>query len=74
MTRSAPQPYSVIIQWSDEDNAFVVTVPDLPGCMAHGDSPQEAAAEAQVAVGLWLQVARERGQRIPPPRRHLVAV
>jgi predicted RNase H-like HicB family nuclease len=60
--------YEVIIYWSDEDGAFVAEVPELAGCMAHGDSPERALAEAQEAIGLWLDTAREFGDPIPIPK------
>lgn len=60
--------YEVIIYWSEEDRAFVAEVPELPGCMAHGDTHEDALANAQEAVQLWLQVAREKGDPIPSPK------
>jgi len=60
--------YEVIIYWSNEDNAFVADVPELPGCMAHGPTQQSALEHAQEAVALWLETAKEFGQAIPEPR------
>ena len=60
--------YEVIIYWSDEDQAFVAEVPELPGCAAHGDSPESALTEAQEAITLWLQTAEEFGDAIPAPK------
>jgi predicted RNase H-like HicB family nuclease len=57
--------YETIIYWSDEDQSFIADVPELPGCMAHGDSPNEALANAQEAMQLWLDTAREFGDPIP---------
>ena len=34
--------YEIIIYWSNEDNAFVAEVPELPGCIAHGETPEKA--------------------------------
>ena len=67
--------YELIVFWSAEDAAFVVDVPELPGCMAHGETPHEAVANAQEAIALWLEVAREDGRPIPEPkgRRLLLA-
>lgn len=74
MTRVPPATrYPMVIEWSPDDDAFVVTVPDLEGCMAHGDTPQEAAKQAQVAIGLWLRTAAEFGRPIPPADWHLVS-
>ena len=60
--------YEVIIFWSAEDEAFVAEVPELPGCMAHGDSYESALAEAQQAIALWIETAREFGDPIPQPK------
>ena len=64
--------YELRIYWSADDNAFLAEVPDLPGCMTHGDTPAAAAAAAQEAIGLWIDTARELGRDVPPPRRHRV--
>ncbi|MFN0006674.1 MAG: type II toxin-antitoxin system HicB family antitoxin [Planctomycetota bacterium] len=61
--------YEIDVFWSDEDQAFLAEVPDLPGCMAHGDTHEEALAEIQVAIGHWLDLLREDGQPVPEPRR-----
>lgn len=60
--------YEIIIFWSDEDEAFVADVPELPGCMAHGSSYEEALSNAQEAIALWLNTAREFGDPIPVPK------
>jgi predicted RNase H-like HicB family nuclease len=60
--------YEIIIFWSEEDEAFVADVPELPGCMAHGSSYEEALANAQEAIELWLNTAREFGDQIPVPK------
>ncbi len=60
--------YEVDIYWDQEDELFIAEVPELAGCMAHGDSPASALASAQDAIGLWLDTARELGREIPEPR------
>jgi len=60
--------YEIIIYWSDEDQVFIAEVPELPGCAAHGDSPETALARAQDAITLWLDTAREFGDPIPSPK------
>lgn len=60
--------YEVIIYWSAEDGAFVAEVPELPGCMAHGATQQEALANAKQAQQLWLAAAKEFGDPIPEPK------
>jgi predicted RNase H-like HicB family nuclease len=65
--------YETIIYWSEEDQSFIADVPELAGCMAHGASPDEALANAQEAMELWLDTAREFGDPIPEPKgRRLV--
>ena len=60
--------YEVVISWSEEDEVFVAEVPELAGCLAHGATPEAALAEAQNAIALWLEVARELGESIPEPK------
>ena len=60
--------YELIVYWSAEDEAFVVDVPELPGCMAHGATPAEAVASAQEAIALWLEAARDLGRPVPEPK------
>ncbi len=60
--------YEVIIYWSATDNAFVAEVPELAGCMAHGQTYESALAEAQEAIGLWVDTAKEFGDPIPEPK------
>jgi len=65
--------YETIIYWSEEDQSFIADVPELPGCMAHGATPDEALKNAQEAMQLWLDTAREFGDPIPEPKgRRLV--
>ncbi len=59
--------YETIINWSDEDEAFIAEVPELPGCMAHGDTRQVALSRVSDAIKLWLNTAREHGDAIPEP-------
>jgi predicted RNase H-like HicB family nuclease len=60
--------YEIIIYWSNEDQVFVAEVPELPGCMAHGNTPEAALAHANEAIQLWIATAREFGDPIPEPR------
>jgi predicted RNase H-like HicB family nuclease len=64
--------YEVIIYWSREDEAFIVEVPELPGCMADGATYQEALANAEVIIQEWIETARELGRPIPEPKGRLV--
>jgi predicted RNase H-like HicB family nuclease len=60
--------YEIIIYWSNEDQAFITEVPELPGCVAHGHTPSKALANCQEAINLWLDTAREFGREIPKPK------
>ncbi len=60
--------YETIIYWSQEDNVFIVDVPELPGCKAHGETSQLALENAQDAIDLWLETAKEFGDPIPEPK------
>jgi predicted RNase H-like HicB family nuclease len=60
--------YEIIIYWSDEDQAFIAEVPELPGCMAHGGSYESALASAREAMALWIETAKEFGDPVPQPR------
>ncbi|MBI4666344.1 MAG: type II toxin-antitoxin system HicB family antitoxin [Nitrospinae bacterium] len=60
--------YEIILYWSDEDEAFIADIPELPGCMAHGASPEKALANAKAAIRLWIDTAKEYGDPIPEPR------
>jgi len=60
--------YEVIIYWSEEDEAFVAEVPELPGCAAHGPTQEAALSHAQEAIRLWLDTAKEFGDPVPEPR------
>ncbi len=64
--------YELIIYWSDEDEFFVVEVPELPGCMADGETYEQAVANAQQVIEEWIETARERGRPIPEPRGRLL--
>ena len=64
--------YEMIIWWSDEDAAFVVDVPELPGCMAHGNTRAEAIGSAEAAVAFWLKTAKQDGRPAPEPQGRLV--
>jgi len=64
--------YEVIIYWSDEDQAFIAEVPELPGCAADGASYQEAITNVETVIGEWIETAQELGRTIPEPRGRLM--
>ncbi len=57
--------YTMIISWSEEDNCYLVTVPDLPGCMADGKTYDEAVKNAQVVINEWIETANLLNRNIP---------
>ena len=59
--------YSMIVSWSEDDNCYLVSVPDLPGCMADGKTPIEAVENAQVIIAEWIETAQMLGREIPKP-------
>jgi predicted RNase H-like HicB family nuclease len=63
--------YELIIYWSKQDNAFLVEVPELPGCMADGASYEEAVANAQTVISGWIATARSLNRPIPEPKGKL---
>ena len=60
--------YSMILEWDPRDNIYVVTVPELPGCQTHGSTLEEAVQQGRDALESWIDVAREIGKPLPPPR------
>jgi predicted RNase H-like HicB family nuclease len=67
------EPFSMNIQWSEEDHVFVVTVPELPGCITHGRTYEEAVRQGQDAIATWIEGSRELGLSIPEPRTLKIA-
>jgi predicted RNase H-like HicB family nuclease len=64
--------YELVIWWSDEDEAFLVEVPELPGCMADGKTYQEALANVQAVIPDRIETARSLGRNVPQPRGRLM--
>jgi predicted RNase H-like HicB family nuclease len=64
--------YELIIFWDKSDQIFVVEVPELPGCMAHGRTKSVAIANAEAAIELWIETAKEDGLPVPEPRGRLM--
>jgi predicted RNase H-like HicB family nuclease len=60
--------HEMIIYWSDEDNSFIVEIPELPGCMANGQTYQEAVANAEIIIQEWIETAKDLGRPIPEPK------
>ena len=64
--------YEIIIYWSDEDQSYIVEVPELPGCMADGKTYTEAVKNAEKIIEEWIETAKELGRPIPQPRGRLM--
>lgn len=60
--------YEIVIYWSEEDGSFIAQVPELPGCIAHGKTQSAALANANEAIQLWIDTAKEFGDPVPQPR------
>jgi predicted RNase H-like HicB family nuclease len=65
--------YEVIIYWSDEDEAFVAEVQELPGCMADGATYEEAVRNVRTVMQEWIDTARELGRPVPEPKGRLIS-
>lgn len=61
--------YEIILYWSREDQLVVAEVPELPGCIAHGQSQEQALANVKEAIRLWIDTALEFGDPVPEPRQ-----
>ena len=62
----------LIIYWDKADQIFVVEVPELAGCMAHGATRTDAVRSAEEAIAVWIQTAQEDGASVPEPRGKLM--
>lgn len=60
--------YSMVIEWSDEDGIYVVTVPELRGCQTHGRTYEEAVRQGQDAIESWVEAQQAAGRPVPAPR------
>ena len=60
--------YTLRFQWSEHDQAFIATVPELPGCKTHGETREEALKNIREAIEVWIEDAQAHGEAIPPPR------
>ena len=60
--------YEIILYWSNEDQSFIAEVPELPGCMAHGQTQEAALKHVNEAIQLWIDTAQEFGDPVPEPK------
>ncbi|MCR5622498.1 MAG: type II toxin-antitoxin system HicB family antitoxin [Treponema sp.] len=63
--------YEVIIYWSDEDGRFIAEVPELPGCMADGETRASVLSNVETVIAEWLETAELEGREIPVPKGRL---
>lgn len=64
--------YGVVLKWSDDDEAFIAQVPELPGCAADGETYQQALSNVEVITDEWIETAQSLGRLIPEPKGRLV--
>jgi predicted RNase H-like HicB family nuclease len=64
--------YEMILYWSEEDQAYIAEVPELPGCMADGLSYQEAVNNAEKVIAEWIETAIDLGRNVPEPKGRLL--
>ena len=60
--------YEIILYWSSEDQACIAEVPELPGCMAHGQTQEAGLKNINEAIQLWIETAQEFGDPVPEPK------
>lgn len=60
--------YEIILYWDKLDEIYVAEVPELSGCMAHGNTEESALSNVKEAILLWTETAHERGETIPEPK------
>ena len=67
--------YSIVVEPlpPEDGGGFIATVPDLPGCMSDGATPEEAVTNVQDAIVAWIEAAHDLGHAVPHPSRRLVA-
>ncbi len=65
--------YTVVVEPlpAEEGGGFVATVPDLPGCMSDGETPEQALANVQDAITTWIEAAKDLGHSVPKPSRRM---
>ncbi len=64
--------YPIVLEplFDEDGGGFAAIVPDLPGCMSDGDTPEEALANVQDAIRAWIEAAHDLGRSVPEPSRH----
>lgn len=70
MTRRLQYPVIVAPLPPEDGGGFSAMVPDLPGCMSDGETPEQAIANVQDAIAVWIEAAKDLGREVPPPSRY----
>ncbi|MCC5639925.1 type II toxin-antitoxin system HicB family antitoxin [Nostoc sp. CHAB 5844] len=65
--------YEINLYWSEEDQAFIAEVPELPGCAADGETYQEALLNVEIIMQEWIETAQDNGRSIPEPKQRLMS-
>ena len=63
--------YEVIIYWSEDDGRYIAEVPEIPGCMADGETRVEVQNNVETIISEWLETANLEGREIPVPKGKL---
>ena len=68
--------YPVVVEplVPEDGGGFAAIVPDLPGCMSDGETPEEALSNVRDAIAAWIEAAHDMGRPVPKPSRHLETV
>jgi predicted RNase H-like HicB family nuclease len=64
--------YEIIIYWSEEDQAYIAEVPELPGCASDGETYKQALANVEVIISEWIETAKDLKRPIPEPKGRLL--
>lgn len=64
--------YERIIYWSEQDQKFIVEVPELAGCVADGETAAEALENVETVISEWIETAKAIGREILVPKGKLM--
>ncbi len=64
--------YEIILYWSDDDERYIAEVPELPGCMADGESYSDVLKNVEIVISEWIETAKLEGREVPVPKGRLV--
>jgi predicted RNase H-like HicB family nuclease len=60
--------YSMVIQWSDEDQAYIVSIPEFPNNFTHGETYEEAVKQGRDLIESLIMWAQQDGKPLPEPQ------